>query len=101
MYRPELMLIASRPTSRGSSSSPDSVADTPCTSCRYWGKNARAPNIAMPLTNAMMLETVKIWIRNSPSGRIGSGAIASRNAKPTSISAPSVNNPMTCHDPHG
>ena len=56
------MLITSRPTSSGSSSRPDTVAETPCTSCRYCGRNARAPNIATPLTNAMMLETVKICI---------------------------------------
>ncbi len=95
------MLMASRPTSRGSSSSPDSVADTPCTSCRYCGRKASAPNIATPLTKATMLATVKIWSRNRASGRIGSGAVASRNPKPASISPPSANSPMICHDSHG
>ena len=56
--------MTSSPMSSGSSSSPDSVADTPCTSCRYCGRKASAPNIATPLTNAMMLATVKICSLN-------------------------------------
>ena len=58
----------------GSSSRPDCVGETPRTICRYTGKNTIAPNIAKPMAKPMALDTEKIRLRNSRSGRIGSAA---------------------------
>ena len=60
------------PNISGSSSSPLAVADAPWTYCMYCGRKFTAPNIAAPTRKLRIWAMVKLRLRNSRGGRIGS-----------------------------
>ena len=73
--------MTNRPMTIGRVRTPDAVADTPFTYCRYVGRNVIAPSIANPTMNASTTHTLNTEDRNRCSGRIGSSALASTNTK--------------------
>jgi len=80
--------VMSRPTIIGTSSSPELVAPSPLTICRYWGRKTIDPKRARPMMKPAALVMAKTELRNSFSGRMGSTARRStwRNA-PSNTSA--------------
>ena len=91
--------MTSRPTTIGSVRTPDAVADTPCTYCRYVGRNVIAPSMANPTMKASTTHTLNTEDRNRCSGRIGSLALASTNTKMPSETIDAANRPMIVADP--
>ena len=51
---------------------PASVGVAPRASCMYWLRKTEAPNIAMPVAIDAITESVKVRLRNRPSGMSGS-----------------------------
>ncbi len=95
LYRPEE--VVTRPAtiettsiapSIGRSSSPELVADAPCTDCWYSGRNSVAPNITKPVMKPITDMRVKLRLRKMCSGMTGSAARVCTNTKPTSAATP-------------
>ncbi len=72
MSAPTPMDDSRRPAIIGIVMRPASVGVAPRASCMYWLRKTDAPNIAMPVAMDAMTESVKVRLRNSPSGMSGS-----------------------------
>ncbi len=108
LYLPRLLIscplmieVTSRPRTMGSRYTPEIVADTPRTTCRYSGRKASAPNIANPAANEMAADTENTRLRNSRGGRTGSAAWwADHHQAAVSTTAPTPR-PMITPESHG
>lgn len=98
---PDSTEVTNNPTTSGNVRTPDTVADTPSTYCRYAGKYVIAPSIANPTMKLSTEHTVKIRLLNRFIGSIGSAARRSTATKFTSSTTASTNNPMITGDVHG
>src|SRR4051812_13013276 len=106
-YRPVLLITwpttidaTSRPPTSGSICSPDSVAEAPCTNCRYVGRYVTPPSIANPMMKLMIEQTVKTPDRNNRNGSKGSAARRSAQMNNASASTePAIIARMTV-EPH-
>ena len=83
-----------RPATIGSVRSPDDVAETPLTYCRYVGRKVIAPSIAKPTTIAMTEDSENTGLVNSRSGSIGSVARRSAQMKTGTASTAAAISPM-------
>ena len=90
-YRPVLLMVCptpteaiSSPSTSGSICRPDSVAEAPCTNCRYVGRYVTPPSIANPMMKLMIEHTVNTPDRNNRNGSNGSAARFSARTKSTS-----------------
>ncbi|CAM5706898.1 hypothetical protein SAURM35S_01525 [Streptomyces aurantiogriseus] len=88
VIRPATIEVTSIAPSIGRSSSPELVADAPCTDCWYSGRKRVAPNITKPVMKPMTDIRVKLRLRKMCSGTIGSAALVCQNTNPTSAATP-------------
>ncbi len=106
LYRPRLLIscplvieVTSMPTTIGSRYTPESVADTPRTTCRYSGRNDSAPNIANPAANPMAGPIGNTGSRNSRGGSTGSAARCADRHQPAASATAPTPRPMITRDP--
>ena len=87
------------PSVIGMSCSPDSVGVRPWAICRKIGRKVTAPNSDAPVMKPMAEVTQNTFIRNRPSGRIGSGAARSIRMKATSAATARTPSPTIMGEP--
>ncbi len=97
--RPATIETASIAPSIGRSSSPELVADAPCTDCWYSGRKRTAPNITKPVMKPMTDISVKLRLRKMCSGMTGSAALVCQKTKPTSAATPIPMSSMITAEP--
>lgn len=92
----ETIIIA---ISIGRSSSPELVAEAPCTDCWNSGRKSTAPNITKPATKPTIDMSVKLRLRKMCNGMIGSAAFVSTKTKPTREATPRAMSSMITAEP--
>ncbi len=106
LYLP--VLVVTRPatsettimaSSMGRSSSPELVAEAPCTDCWYSGRKSTAPNITKPAMKPTSDMRAKLRLRKMCSGMIGSAALVSTKRNPTREATPSAMSSMMTAEP--
>lgn len=90
----------SSPATIGSVRTPETVAESPSTYCRYVGRYVSAPSMAKPTMKLRIEQTVNTGLANSRIGSIGSAArVSTQQNRPSAISPP-ANRPMITAEPH-
>ena len=100
MSWPLAIEVISRPPTIGSRYTPDSVGETPCTTCRKSGRYEIEPNIANPAARLIAAQTVNTRLRNSRSGSTGSDARWAENHQPMRNTMAAANSPMIVGEFH-
>src|SRR4051812_29696508 len=93
--------IAGTASSSGSSRSPDSVGETPLTTCMNSGRIVIGPSIAPPTTKPSAPAARNTRLRNSDSGNSGSRARRSTSTNAHTSTTPAANAPAIGRDIQG
>src|SRR3954454_3592247 len=95
---PAAIEVPSRPMTNGKVCSPELVAETPFTYCRYVGRKVIAPSIAKPTMKASTTQTLNTDERNKRNGSTGSTARLSTRTNTDSDTTEPTNRPMIITD---
>lgn len=97
---PEKIDAINRPITMGKVRTPEMVAESPSTYCRYVGRNVIAPSIAKPTMKLRIEQTVNTGLRNRCIGSIGCLARVSTQQNSPSATMPPTKSPMMTPEPH-